>query len=277
MIKVGKNFLEEDIPKNYYDCMITVPPVSSKIDFFSNKDRKIKKKRITTKYRKISDKVWKKCFDALKPGANVFIFVNRRYIHRWACQLEDIGFEIRDTAVWIRKELNNFKIKEDTTLNSAWEPILMLRKPFESTNMIEHHKKWRTGKLNLREAKIGVTEPIDEENFKYVYRKPSNVVRTEIARDNLDIILYYQGNNFINYDAKFYKKNKKYLRKKEAVLEYFVRVGTFKGQKILDPFAGYGGLEIVCSYTNRKYEGFEINKNFIEIYKNLGLNYVESE
>ena len=44
---------------------------------------------------------WKKCFDVLKPGGYLLAFGGSRTYHRIACAIEDAGFEIRDTIMWL--------------------------------------------------------------------------------------------------------------------------------------------------------------------------------
>lgn len=44
---------------------------------------------------------WEKCFSVLKPGGYLLAFGGSRTFHRIACAIEDAGFEIRDTIMWI--------------------------------------------------------------------------------------------------------------------------------------------------------------------------------
>ena len=44
---------------------------------------------------------WRKCFDVLKPGSYLLAFGGSRTFHRIACAIEDAGFEIRDTIMWL--------------------------------------------------------------------------------------------------------------------------------------------------------------------------------
>ena len=44
---------------------------------------------------------WKKCYEALKPGGYLLAFGGSRTFHRMAVAIEDAGFEIRDTIMWI--------------------------------------------------------------------------------------------------------------------------------------------------------------------------------
>ena len=44
---------------------------------------------------------WKKCLEVLKPGGYLLSFGGSRTSHRIACAIEDAGFEIRDTIMWL--------------------------------------------------------------------------------------------------------------------------------------------------------------------------------
>ena len=44
---------------------------------------------------------WKKCYKVLKPGGYLLAFGGSRTFHRIACAIEDAGFEIRDTIMWL--------------------------------------------------------------------------------------------------------------------------------------------------------------------------------
>lgn len=44
---------------------------------------------------------WEKCLEVLKPGGYLLAFGGSRTFHRIACAIEDAGFEIRDTIMWV--------------------------------------------------------------------------------------------------------------------------------------------------------------------------------
>ena len=44
---------------------------------------------------------WEKCYQALKSGGYLLAFGGSRTFHRIACAIEDAGFEIRDTIMWL--------------------------------------------------------------------------------------------------------------------------------------------------------------------------------
>ena len=50
---------------------------------------------------------WKKCYEVLKPGGYLLAFGGSRTFHRIACAIEDAGFEIRDTIMWLYGCLSN--------------------------------------------------------------------------------------------------------------------------------------------------------------------------
>ena len=90
---------------------------------------------------------WKQCFKVLKPGGYLLAFGGTRTFHRIACAIEDAGFEIRDTLMWLfgsgfPKSHNITEFKGyGTALKPAYEPIIMARKPIENTvaeNMLKY-------------------------------------------------------------------------------------------------------------------------------------------
>ena len=44
---------------------------------------------------------WEKCLRVLKPGGYLLAFGGSRTFHRIAVAIEDAGFEIRDTIMWL--------------------------------------------------------------------------------------------------------------------------------------------------------------------------------
>ena len=44
---------------------------------------------------------WREVYRVLKPGAHLVAFGGSRTYHRMACAIEDAGFEIRDSLMWV--------------------------------------------------------------------------------------------------------------------------------------------------------------------------------
>lgn len=69
---------------------------------------------------------WAEAIRVLKPSHYLLAFGGTRTWHRLACALEDAGFEIRDTLMWMYG--SGFP-KGRSCLKPAWEPIILARKP----------------------------------------------------------------------------------------------------------------------------------------------------
>ena len=52
------------------------------------------------------------------------------------------------------------------------------------------------------------------------------------------------------------------------ILKRIINLSTKKGEIVLTPFAGSGSECVAAIETNRKYIGFEVNNDYIEIAKN---------
>lgn len=108
---------------------------------------------------------WELAFLLLKPGGHLAAFGGSRTFHRLACAIEDAGFEIRDSLMWLYgsgfpKSLDVGKAASTgqwqgfgTALKPAHEPIILARKPIKSTvaaNVLEHG----TGALNIDGCRV---------------------------------------------------------------------------------------------------------------------------
>ena len=83
--------LSEVIEPNSVDAIITDPPYE--LNFMN--------KSWDNSGIAFQKETWKKCYDALKSGGHMLVFGGSRTFHRIACAIEDAGFEIRDTILWL--------------------------------------------------------------------------------------------------------------------------------------------------------------------------------
>lgn len=96
----------------------------------------------------------------LKPGGYLVSFASPRTFHRMVCGIEDAGFEIRDTIMWVfgsgfpkSKNLTGDYEGWGTALKPGYEPIVLARKPLIGTveqNVNEHG----TGAMNIDECRV---------------------------------------------------------------------------------------------------------------------------
>ena len=84
--------------------------------------------------------VWKRALRVLKPGGYLLAFGGSRTFHRIACAIEDAGFEIRDTIMWL--------------YGSGFPKSLNLGKALDRKNgvdNIQHKGEWNFEHGNMEE------------------------------------------------------------------------------------------------------------------------------
>ena len=89
----------------------------------------------------------------LKPGAHAVVCASPRMGHRVTCGLEDAGFEIRDSLLWLYgsgfpKSLN-LPGGLGTALKPAYEPVILARKPLGGRTVGQCVAEFGTGALNI--------------------------------------------------------------------------------------------------------------------------------
>jgi site-specific DNA-methyltransferase (adenine-specific) len=104
---------------------------------------------------------WAEVLRVLKPGAHLVAFGGTRTHHRIWCAIEDAGFEIRDTIMWLygsgfpkSHNLDGDWEGWGTALKPAFEPIILARKPLDGT-VAENVAANGTGALNVDASRVG--------------------------------------------------------------------------------------------------------------------------
>lgn len=149
------------LPDNFIDAVVTDPPYG--LSFMGkNWDHGVP-----------GVEFWKEALRIAKPGAHLLSFGGTRTFHRIACAIEDAGWEIRDTIMWVYgsgfpKSMDISKAIEKKTgdveeaktwngwgtcLKPAYEPVIMARKPLEGT-VADTVLKYGTGGINIDECRV---------------------------------------------------------------------------------------------------------------------------
>jgi site-specific DNA-methyltransferase (adenine-specific) len=76
-----------------------------------------------------------------------------------ACAIEDAGFEIRDSLMWLYgtgfPKSHNQGDGWGTALKPAFEPIVLARKPLSEKTVAANVQKWGTGAMNIDGCRVG--------------------------------------------------------------------------------------------------------------------------
>ena len=102
---------------------------------------------------------WKKCYEVLKDGGYLLAFGGSRTFHRIACAIEDAGFEIRDTIMWLYgsgfpKSMNiGLAIDKKNGVESKIIEVKTIKK-LPTTGIINYEKEgWRKGGYDIEYQK----------------------------------------------------------------------------------------------------------------------------
>ena len=219
----------------------------------------------------------------LKPGGFFFSFSSPRLFHRMACAVEDAGFHIRDTFLWLytqnqpkamgvahfiermplseeakhslKERLSGWKTPQ---VKSCYEPIIVAQKPYEGTfleNMLQYgvglfHTEVRIGQ-NMFPANVLLVEGVEETLDKYfLVPKPSVEERGAF--------------------------NQHPSVKPLALCEYLIRLAAPEGAVVLDPFLGSGTTALAAHNLKRRYIGIEINPEYVAIARQRLQNFTPS-
>jgi len=132
---------------------------------------------------------WAEVLRVLKPGGHLVAFGAPKNYHRLACAIEDAGFGIRDSLMWLFgsgfPKSHNLDGKHEgwgTALKPAYEPIILARKPLIGTvaaNVLAHG----TGAINVDACRVegpGGVEREDEpsQDRRYTERGSTNFAAT---------------------------------------------------------------------------------------------------
>uniref|UniRef100_A0A6C0IB98 DNA methylase N-4/N-6 domain-containing protein n=1 Tax=viral metagenome TaxID=1070528 RepID=A0A6C0IB98_9ZZZZ len=224
-------------------------------------------------YAKVSVEI----FRILKPGGAFLSFSSPRLYHSMAMAIEEAGFEIRDMLGWIytQSQVKAFSqdhiIEKDKTLSAeekvalkelcagwktpqlkpAIEPICLAVKPIEG-RYIDNFQKYSTGLMNTN-VKVG-------EDGTYF---PANIIVTENSSQQEELEKVFLVSKPTKKEKGDY--NTHLSVKPVELISHLMKLYTKEGAIVLDPFMGSGTTAVACIQSNRKYIGFDINKEYIKI------------
>lgn len=148
-------------------------------------------------------------------------------------------------------------------LKPAYEPILMVQKPLQTgLTVAENILKFGTGALNLEETRIPYAP--GEKNVGHnphpKGRVASNIIRSEAHQDTYDKFFVIPK---VRQHAEAFNDHP--TLKPVDLMYHLVRLVSFPGQTVLDPFMGSGSTGIACVDSDRQFWGYEIEPKYFKI------------
>ena len=247
-IIIGDSRKMPEVEKNTIGLVVTSPP------YWNIKDYGIEEQigygQTLHEYLKSLYCVWKECYRVLKPGRRLCINIGDQFarsiiygrykvipLHsEFIAQCEEIGFDYMGSIIWQKK----------TTMNTTGGATVMGSYPYPPNGMIE----------------------IDYE-FILIFKKPGDngkiaqdikeksVITKEEWKEYFYGHWYFGGARQIEHEAMFPDELPKRL----------IKMFTFIGDTVLDPFLGSGTTAKVALELNRNSIGYEINEKFLPIIK----------
>jgi DNA modification methylase len=195
--------------------------------------------------------VWEECFRVLRSGGRFCLNIGDQFarsviygkykvipIHaEFILQCEKIGFDFMGSIIWQKK----------TTMNTTGGASIMGSYPYPPNGMVEIDYEFI-----LIFKKPGPSKKVSKE-----IKEISKLTKEE-WKQYFSGHWYFRGARQIEHEAMF----------PEELPKRLIKMFSFKGDTVLDPFLGSGTTVGVALELNRNGIGYEINRNFLELIKN---------
>jgi len=253
-IIIGDSRKMEEVEDNSVDLVVTSPP------YWHIKDYRVEGQvgygQSLHEYLKDLYRVWKECYRVIKSGRRFCLNIGDQFarsiiygrykiipLHaEFIAQCEDIGFDYMGAIIWQKK----------TTMNTTGGANVMGSYPYPPNGMVEIDYEYI-----LIFKKPGKSKKIPKE-----IKKQSMLTKDE-WKEYFYGHWYFGGARQIEHEAMF----------PDELPKRCIKMFTFVGDTVLDPFLGSGTTVKAAMELNRNAIGYEINENFLNVIKEkLGLN-----
>ncbi len=195
----------------------------------------------------------KKAGALLKDDGLFFIFGQlgkREHLWLHVCSMATRLLQFHDMLIWDRAVGYN---ERSDSFTPCYEMILVLRKSKDAKAFFN---------------KDAVRIAYDDETIE-LYLKDKRYKDLDARREHLEKGKY--ATNILRVPSLKGSSKEKVghpSQKPLKLIEMLVLSATREGDSVLDPFLGSGTTAVVCQNLGRKFEGIEIDENYIEIVEN---------
>ncbi|MFO8050932.1 MAG: site-specific DNA-methyltransferase [Thermoplasmatota archaeon] len=194
--------------------------------------------------------VWKETFRVLEPGRKACINIGDQFLRSKVygrykivplhaeiiVQMEKIGFDFMGSIIWNKK----------TTINSTGGAAVMGSYPYPPNGIVEIDYEYilifkKPGRIKKFDKELKEASKLSKEEWKELFLSHWN----------------FGGTRQSGHEAMF----------PEELPSRLIKMYTFKGETVLDPFLGSGTTALASGKLERNCIGYEISGDFIELQK----------
>ncbi len=226
------------------DMIVTSPPYNIDIEYGNiTKNGKVQKSKgvkykddySEEEYRLLLKTVFDECKRVLKKDGSIFINIKNRYKN-----------DVIVTPFWIEDFFKDMYLKNVIIWNFDWGGSTNKRFAPRYEYVFWFTKSKSNYKFNLDSVKIPALN-YRPDRYKSQMKNPSDVWKISMVSGNFE--------ERTSHPAQY----------PERLIERIINCSTYENDIVLDPFLGSGTTAVVAKKLNRKYIGYEIVHDYINI------------
>ena len=235
-----------ELPDKSVSLMVTSPPYNIDISYGNkwengrlktSKGKKYKDDLTEERYREMLCSVFEETKRVLKDDGQIWVNIKNRYVD---------GNII--PPFWILDFFQDMYLKNVIIWNFDWGGSTSKRFCSRYEYVFFFTKKKEDYTFNLEDVKIPALN-YRPERYKSQLKNPTDVWRISLV----------SGNSI--------ERTEHPAQYPEELIERIIKVGTQVGDLVLDPFMGSGTTAVVAKRLGRKYVGYEIEQEYLDIAK----------
>lgn len=241
-LKSSESMIE--VPDKSVDLIVTSPPYNIDIQYGNKTEKgkitaskavKYSDKMTESEYRNMLCSVFSECKRVLKNDGSIWINIKNRYNNG----------EIL-TPFWIQEYFTEFTLKNLIIWNFDWGGSTNKRFAPRYEFIFWFTKDKDNYKFNLSDISIPAVN-YRPDRYKSQLKNPSDVWKIPMVSGN------------------FLERTGHPAQYPEKLVERIILAGTNKNDVVLDPFMGSGTTAVVAKKLGRKYIGYEIVPEYIQM------------